>query len=109
MQSLGTIEIHKFLKLVLVSKDSLTFGKVEVVVSQPNQRANQRTVARLTSQTGKKDSLLRTLRVTTVTYELSISASITYTVQPLYNCGNLGDLVKCPVLRGVFISGAHLY
>ena len=29
------------------------------------------------------------------------------TVEPLY-CGHLGDLVKCPVQRGVLISGVNL-
>ena len=28
-------------------------------------------------------------------------------VEPLY-CGHLGDLVKCPVQRGVLISGVNL-
>ena len=31
-----------------------------------------------------------------------------YTVEPLY-CGHLGDLVKCPVQRGVLILGVNAY
>ena len=34
--------------------------------------------------------------------------SVLYTVEALY-CGHLGDWVKCPVERGVLISGVNLH
>ena len=44
----------------------------------------------------------------TAKWRTMICAYIVCTVEPLY-CGHLEDLVKCPIQRGVLISGVNLY